>query len=283
MVSDGNIPSLLALSLSSSCLFLLYYFFLWDYAVSLKQTQLPVADVKEKTGTSTRGERETSKKWLLLTSLLIWHWIIYYISLVRVVDGLRDDVRKRQWNGKDNKDDRLILLYDRATMLLSLSLSILRLLRRISMTCIAAKRFFLMRVHSQAAQTGMATSVRGDEQTHIHTHVNLEGQENRTQLVYNLVGQRVDCQYENMSIYWLWITVWSEVQIGVDEGGRERKKQKRTNGRKTNLMKLVIHIVIIWSSFTYKQGHRNEGRNGTGRKRKVNVTSKPDSVVFHQD
>ncbi len=76
-------------------------------------------------------------------------------------------------------------------------------------------------------------------------------------------------------VCWLWITAWSEVQIGVDDVERKGKKQKRVTERKTNLMKLVIHVVIIWSSFTSKQGHWNE--------KKINVTLKPQSFVFHQD
>jgi hypothetical protein len=86
--------------------------------------------------------------------------------------------------------------------------------------------------------------------------ISYEGQVNWTQQEYNLLGQRVVCQYIYM--YWLWITVWSEVQIEVDDREREGERQTRLNERKTNLTKLVIHIVIIWSSFTSKQGHWNE-------------------------
>ncbi len=48
--------------------------------------------------------------------------------------------------------------------------------------------------------------------------ISIEGQVNRTQQDYNLLGQRVVCQYTYIYVYWLWITVWSEVQIGVFNG-----------------------------------------------------------------
>ncbi len=58
--------------------------------------------------------------------------------------------------------------------------------------------------------------------------ISYQGQMNRTQQEYNLLGQRVVCQYIYM--YWLWITVWSEVQIGVDDvewdGEEERERNK---------------------------------------------------------
>jgi len=128
-------------------------------------------------------------------------------------------------------------------------------LYRIWMTCVSFQIFFFFFVDNYShmyIRTGTST-LRVYE-----SDISYEGQMNRTQQEYNLLGQRVVCQYMYVYIYWLWITVWSEVQIEVDDREREGERQTRLNERKTNLTKLVIHIVIIWSSFTSKQGHWNE-------------------------
>lgn len=160
--------------------------------------QLPVADARERTRTSEKHERERRKKWLLLTRLLIWHWIIYYISLVCVCDVCRqwnrDNVRKRQWNGKDNKSDRLIWLYERATITLSLSLcSLIEFEWRVSHLNISPSSFvrtiILICVFIRTGTTSFIECVGVFE-----SDITYEGQMNSTQQEYNLLGQRVVCQ-----------------------------------------------------------------------------------------
>lgn len=72
MHGDGNIFFSLSLSLS-------------DYAVSLKQMQLPVAD-----------DEEQKSALVLLTRLLIRHWIIFYISLVCRVLAIVAGIERRR-------------------------------------------------------------------------------------------------------------------------------------------------------------------------------------------
>ena len=87
--------------------------------------------------------------------------------------------------------------------------------------------------------------------------------ENRAQQVYNLLNQCVVCQYE-YTYYWLWITVWSEVQIGVDA-----KKNKDTdewiNEKQTwSSCSSFIDCYNLHLSFMYK--------NKVIDKWKINVT-----------
>lgn len=186
--------------------------------------QLPVADAKKKDKNKRGYERHKEKKWLALTRLLIWHWIIYYISLVCVVcrQWNRDNVRKRQWNYKDNKGDRLISLYERATITLSLSISWYNL----NDVCLISNFLFvfLLTIILMYIRTG--TSLWRVYESDI----SYEGQMNRTQQEYNLLGQRVVCQYIYMYMYWLWITVWSEIQIGVDDSERGREEEEDKSG-----------------------------------------------------
>jgi hypothetical protein len=97
----------------------------------------------------------------------------------------RDDVRKRQWNDKDTKDDRLILLYERARQLHSL------FRYRIWMTCVLFQIFFF---RSQLFSNVYSSRYYYIERIY-ESYISYEGQVNRTQQGYNLLGQRVVCQY----------------------------------------------------------------------------------------
>ena len=82
--------------------------------------------------------------------------------------------------------------------------------------------------------------------------------------------------YIYMNIYWLWITVWGEVQIRIGEtkkGEKKRDKSGRMNEKQ-----------IWWSWwFILLLSEAHSDTNKVIEMKKINVTLKPHSFIFHRE
>jgi len=142
------------------------------------------------------------------------------------------------------------------------------------MTCVSFQIFFFFFVVNYShmcIRTGTTTMGVYESYT------SYEGQVNRTQQEYNLLGQRSICQSIYIHIYWLWITVWSEVQIGVDDGEKEKKRDRNECMNEKQIWWSWLFILLLL--FVEAHSHTNK----VIKMKTINVTEKPYSFVFYQD
>ena len=193
MTSDGNILSLSSLPFSRLLFFLIRL-------CTEFETNAAAGSGCQRKDKNKREAWEREKKKVAASDSFINLTLNYllHFTCVCVCDVCRqwnrDNVRKRQWNGKDNKSDRLIWLYERATITLSLSLcSLIEFEWRVSHLNISPSSFvrtiILICVFIRTGTTSFIECVGVFE-----SDITYEGQMNSTQQEYNLLGQRVVCQ-----------------------------------------------------------------------------------------
>jgi hypothetical protein len=171
-----------------------------------------------------------------------------------------DNVQKRQCNGKDNEDDRLISFSERATITLFLFPSIEFEWRVFHFKTFSL--FFFADNHSHTYSRTGTSMWRAYE-----SYISYEGQVNRTQQEHNSLGQRAAVNLYT-SVYWLWITVWGEVQIRVKHGERG-EWSGRMNDKQIWRSWLFILLLSVAHAYADK----------VIEMKSINVTAKPPRFV----